>query len=216
MTGSEGRTRRVAPNKSRVYLTVKRAVDIAGSAAGMLVLSPLLLLVALLIYLDNPGPVLYAQERAGMNNRKFVMYKFRSMVPDAEKQHADLLRYNEMEGPVFKMKDDPRITKIGRFIRKTSIDELPQLINVLRGEMSLVGPRPLAAYESRNLDEYQLQRLLVRPGITCFWQISGRNDISFDRWIEMDLDYIEQASLKTDAVILLRTVKAVLVGRGAY
>jgi len=191
-------------------------MDIAGSLAGLVLLSPVLLVIALLIYLDDPGPVIFKQKRSGLNNRTFVMYKFRSMVINAAELHKQMQQFNELDGPAFKMKNDPRITKIGRFIRRTSIDELPQLLNVLKGDMSLVGPRPLPVYESEQCNAYQLQRLLVKPGITCFWQISGRNDISFDEWIEMDLEYIRTASLKTDIVILLRTVKAVLVGKGAY
>jgi len=206
----------VTTNQSTVYRFFKRAMDIAGSLAGLVLLSPVLLVIALLIYLDDPGPVIFKQKRSGLNNRTFVMYKFRSMVINAAELHKQMQQFNELDGPAFKMKNDPRITKIGRFIRRTSIDELPQLLNVLKGDMSLVGPRPLPVYESEQCNAYQLQRLLVKPGITCFWQISGRNDISFDEWIEMDLEYIRTASLKTDIVILLRTVKAVLVGKGAY
>ena len=199
-----------------VYRVVKRAIDLTASLIGLIVLSPLLLIVSLLIYIEYPGPVIFAQARSGLNNKTFTMYKFRSMVPNAAQLHKDLRPYNELDGPVFKMKNDPRITRIGRFIRKTSIDELPQLFNVLKGDMSLVGPRPLAVYESDLCNEYQLQRLLVKPGITCFWQISGRNDINFDRWIEMDLEYIRSASIRLDMVILIRTLKAVLLGKGAY
>ncbi len=204
------------PNRSWIYRFLKRAVDIIGSLCGLIVLSPLLLIVCLLIRLDSPGPVIYAQARRGLNNRLFTMYKFRSMVANAEDLHDNLLEYNELDGPVFKMKNDPRMTRIGRILRKTSIDELPQLFNVLRGDMSLVGPRPLAVYESDRCSPYQLQRLLVKPGITCLWQISGRNDVSFDQWIEMDLEYIRTAGIRTDILILLRTVKAVLLGKGAY
>jgi lipopolysaccharide/colanic/teichoic acid biosynthesis glycosyltransferase len=144
------------------------------------------------------------------------MYKFRSMIKNAPAMRAEMEKFNELDGPAFKMKDDPRITKIGAFIRKTSIDELPQLVNVLKGEMSLVGPRPLPTYETAECNEYQLQRLLVKPGLTCYWQISGRNDISFDEWIEMDLQYIREASIWTDIKILFMTVGAVLTGKGAY
>jgi len=206
----------VQTNKGLAYRFLKRLMDITGSLCGLIILSPVLLLTALLIYLDDPGPVIFKQARSGLNNRTFIMYKFRSMVINAASLHKEMQKFNELDGPAFKMKNDPRITKIGRFIRRTSIDELPQLLNVLKGDMSLVGPRPLPVYESEQCNTYQLQRLLVKPGITCFWQISGRNDISFDEWIEMDLKYIREASLKTDIVILLRTVKAVLVGKGAY
>lgn len=206
----------VKPNESMLYRVVKRAMDIIGCLCGLIVLSPVLLVTALLIYVDDPGPVIFKQARSGLNNRTFTMYKFRSMVLNAAQLHKEMQKFNELDGPAFKMKNDPRITRIGRFIRKTSIDELPQLVNVLKGDMSLVGPRPLPVYESEQCNAYQLQRLLVKPGITCFWQISGRNDISFDEWIEMDLRYINTASVLTDVKILLNTVKAVLVGKGAY
>ena len=208
--------RTVTPNRSPVYRVIKRTIDIAASLAGLIVLSPLLGIVALLIYIDDPGPVIFAQARSGLNNRTFTMYKFRSMVKNAAEIHKDMQPLNELDGPVFKIKNDPRVTRVGHFIRKTSIDELPQLFNVLIGNMSLVGPRPLPVYESEQCSAYQLQRLLVKPGITCFWQISGRNDISFDEWIEMDLEYIRTASVRTDFSILLHTVTAVLGGKGAY
>lgn len=211
-----GRTRRVTPNKNIAYLTFKRSADVVCSLAGMILLSPVFLTVAFLIKKEDGGPVIFAQERNGLNNTVFKMYKFRSMVSNAADLRKEMQQFNELDGPAFKMKNDPRVTKIGAFIRKTSIDELPQLFNVLRGEMSLIGPRPLPTYETAECNEYQLQRLLVKPGLSCYWQISGRNDISFDEWIEMDLDYIEKAGLLTDAKILLMTVKAVLTGKGAY
>ena len=206
----------VQPNQKLGYLVLKRLLDIVSSLVGLVVLSPVFLVVALLIYKEDKGKVIFCQERNGLNNNVFRMYKFRSMIANAPAMRAELGKYNELDGPAFKMKDDPRITKIGAFIRKTSIDELPQLINVLKGEMSLVGPRPLPTYETAECNEYQLQRLLVKPGITCYWQISGRNDISFEEWIEMDLRYIREASMWTDIKILFMTVRAVLSKKGAY
>lgn len=206
----------VTPNTSKAYLFGKRALDICASLAGLVVLSPLFLVVALLIYREDRGKVFFSQERNGRNNRVFRMYKFRSMVANAPALRQELGKYNELDGPAFKMKDDPRITRIGGFLRRTSLDELPQLVNVLKGEMSLVGPRPLPTYETAQCNAYQMQRLLVKPGITCYWQISGRSDISFEQWIEMDLRYIRQASFWTDIRILLLTVKAVVTGKGAY
>lgn len=206
----------VQPNQKLGYLVLKRLLDIVASLVGLVVLSPVFLVVALLIYKEDKGKVIFCQKRNGLNNNVFRMYKFRSMIANAPAMRAELGKYNELDGPAFKMKDDPRITKIGAFIRKTSIDELPQLMNVLKGEMSLVGPRPLPTYETAECNEYQLQRLLVKPGITCYWQISGRNDISFDEWIEMDLRYIREASMWTDIKILFMTVRAVLSKKGAY
>jgi len=206
----------VQPNRKCGYLLSKRLMDIVVSILGLIILSPVFLVVSVLIYKEDKGNVIFCQDRNGLDNAVFKMYKFRSMIANAPAMRAELGKYNELDGPAFKMKDDPRITKIGAFIRKTSIDELPQLLNVLKGEMSLVGPRPLPTYETAECNEYQLQRLLVKPGITCYWQISGRNDISFDEWIEMDLRYIREASLWTDIKILFMTVSAVLSKKGAY
>jgi len=202
--------------KSLAYRFIKRFIDIVASFFGMICLSPVFLIVSLLIFLEDGGKPIFIQERSGLNNIPFKMFKFRSMQVNASKMREELGQFNELDGPAFKMKEDPRITKIGAFIRKTSIDELPQLLNVLIGNMTLVGPRPLPTYETAECNEYQLQRLLAKPGITCYWQISGRNDISFDEWIEMDLRYINEASLFTDIKILLLTVKAVITGKGAY
>ena len=208
--------RTVTCNNRTFYRGIKRLADIVCSALGLIVLSPLFLVIAILIHCEDGGSPFFCQARNGKDNRVFKMYKFRTMVPNAAELRAEMEQYNELDGPAFKMKRDPRVTKIGAFLRKTSLDELPQLLNILRGEMSLVGPRPLPTYETAECTPYQLQRLLVRPGLTCYWQISGRNDISFAQWIEMDLDYIEQASLWTDFKILLLTVKAVVTGKGAY
>ena len=206
----------VEVNNSIFYRFCKRTIDIVGSAVGLIVLSPVFLVVSVLIFIEDRGNVIFTQERNGLNDSVFVMYKFRSMVKNAPDLRAEMEKYNELDGPAFKMKNDPRITKIGAFIRRTSIDELPQLVNVLMGNMSLVGPRPLPTYETEQCTPYQRQRTLVKPGLTCYWQISGRNDISFDEWIEMDLRYIREASLWTDIKILFLTVKAVLLGKGAY
>lgn len=206
----------VSPNTGKLYCFIKRLMDVVCSIAGLVILSPLFLIISVLIYSEDKGKVIFSQERNGIYNQVFKMYKFRSMVVNAPVLREEMEKYNELDGPAFKMKYDPRITKIGHFIRKTSIDELPQLVNILKGDMSFVGPRPLPTYETAKCNKYQMQRLLVKPGLTCYWQISGRNNISFDKWIEMDLDYIEQASLMTDLKILLKTVKAVLTGRGAY
>jgi exopolysaccharide biosynthesis polyprenyl glycosylphosphotransferase len=195
----------------------KRLLDVVGAAVLLVLLAPFLALVALLVRLDSPGPVLFPQTRVGRFGALFTMWKFRSMYRDAEQRKAALLAQNEMAGGViFKMKDDPRVTRVGRFIRKGSIDELPQLWNVLKGDMSLVGPRPPVP---REVAEYTLadrRRLEVTPGITCIWQVSGRSDIPFPQQVELDVAYIESQSLWLDLVLLLRTVPAVLFSRGAY
>ena len=206
----------VAPNTSLVYRLIKRTADIVISLSGLVILSPLFIVIAVMVASEHEGGVIFRQERAGWKNQPFTMYKFRTMVKNAAALRDEMERFNELDGPAFKMKNDPRVTKAGRFLRRTSLDELPQLYNVLKGDMSLVGPRPLPTYESEKCNEEQLQRLLVKPGITCYWQVCGRNDISFNEWMEMDLRYIKEQSLRTDAVILLQTVKAVLSGRGAY
>lgn len=206
----------VHPNRKTGYSVVKRLMDIAASLLGLIVLSPVFLATAVAIVVEDRGNPFYVQKRNGLDNRVFRMYKFRSMIANAEKLQAEMAKYNENDGPAFKMRNDPRVTKVGAFIRKTSIDELPQLLNVLIGNMSLVGPRPLPTYETAQCSDYQLQRQLVKPGITCYWQISGRSDISFEEWIELDLKYIREAGIMTDIKILLMTVSAVAKGKGAY
>jgi exopolysaccharide biosynthesis polyprenyl glycosylphosphotransferase len=196
-------------------LAAKRVVDVVVSATALVLLSPLLLGVAIAIRLDSAGPVLFRQRRVGMNGREFTLYKFRSMYQDAERRLEALRAKNEVSGPVFKMKDDPRVTRVGRFIRRTSVDEFPQFWNVLRGEMSVVGPRPPLPSEVQQYRRPHLRRLSVRPGITCTWQVSGRSGIGFDRWMELDLSYIDNWSLWHDLKILARTIPAVLTGRGA-
>jgi len=195
----------------------KRGLDLVGALVLLLTLSPIFLLVAVLIRLDSPGPVLFKQTRVGKWGRPFAMYKFRSMYVDAEARKAALAAQNEMAGGVtFKMKDDPRVTRVGRFIRKGSIDELPQLWNVLKGDMSLVGPRPPLPQEVAAYSLSDRRRLDVIPGITCIWQVSGRSAIPFPQQVELDVAYIESQSVWGDIAILLKTVPAVLLGRGAY
>jgi exopolysaccharide biosynthesis polyprenyl glycosylphosphotransferase len=198
-----------------LQLLFKRLIDASLSLVILIILSPLLLLVAILIKLTSPGPVLFVQTRVGMNQRQFKLYKFRSMVANAEERKSALLHLNERDGPAFKIENDPRITPLGRFLRKTSIDELPQLVNVLTGEMSLVGPRPPLPQEVEEYEWLFRKRLSVKPGITCIWQISGRNNVSFERWMEMDHEYIENWNVWLDLQILLKTIPAVLFSRGA-
>jgi len=197
-------------------VVIKRIIDIVGSAVLLVFLSPVLLFAALLIKLTSPGPVMFVQQRLGLNKRHFGIYKFRTMVVDAEKRMKEIEHLNEVSGPVFKIKNDPRITSIGKFLRKTSIDELPQLMNVFKGDMSLVGPRPLPIRDYEGFSEdWQRRRFSVRPGITCLWQIGGRSSISFEKWMELDLQYIDKWSLWLDLEILLKTIPAVLRGSGA-
>lgn len=197
-------------------LVVKRMVDVVASAIFLVLLAPLFLIAALLIRLDSDGPVFFLQQRVGFNKRLFRMYKFRTMVKGAEKLLADLETMNEVSGPVFKIKNDPRVTPIGRFLRRTSVDELPQLINVFLGEMSLVGPRPLPVRDYQGFNEdWQRRRFSVRPGITCLWQINGRSEITFEQWMKLDMQYLDDWSLWLDLKILARTIPAVWRGSGA-
>ena len=199
------------------YLFAKRIVDLILSATGLVVLSPLFLLIALAIKLSSPkGAVFYPWHVLGKNGRPFVGYKFRTMVPDADQLKQELLGFNEMQGPVFKMRNDPRITRLGRFLRKFSLDELPQLYSVLKGEMSLVGPRPPSRQEAERFEFWQRRKLSVQPGISCLWQVNGRNEIcAFSEWARLDLEYIKRASFLLDLKIILLTIPAVLSGRGA-
>jgi exopolysaccharide biosynthesis polyprenyl glycosylphosphotransferase len=197
-------------------LLVKRAIDITGATVGLLALSPLMLLIAAAIRLTSQGPVIFGQERYGRNKRRFRMYKFRTMVSNAEALQEDLEHRNELAGPAFKIKDDPRVTRIGRFLRRTSLDELPQLFNVLRGEMSLVGPRPLPQRDVSRFEEgWLMRRFCVVPGLTGLWQINGRSNTSFDKWVEHDLNYIDKWSLTLDLKIMAQTIPAVVKGVGA-
>jgi len=194
----------------------KRGFDLVIASVLLVGTMPLWLGVAWLIAATTPGPVLLRQRRCGRGGRHFTCYKFRSMVMQAEALRGELLVLNEMSGPVFKIRRDPRVTRVGRWIRKTSIDELPQLVNVLRGEMSIVGPRPPLPAEVATYDTQVWRRLSVQPGLTCLWQISGRSRIGFDEWVSLDLEYIRRRSFWLDLEIVLRTIPAVLSGRGAY
>lgn len=196
-------------------LFVKRLIDWVTASVGLVLLAPVFLVVAILIKATSQGPILYRQVRAGLNGRKFTLYKFRTMVHNADRQRAMVQSLNEMTGPVFKARRDPRLTPLGRWLRRWSVDELPQLMNVLRGEMSLVGPRPLPTYEAEKIEGAKRRRFSMKPGLTCLWQVSGRNEIDFDAWMQLDLAYIDHWSLALDAKILLKTVPAVLLGRGA-
>jgi exopolysaccharide biosynthesis polyprenyl glycosylphosphotransferase len=200
---------------SEARLAAKRLLDFTGALIGIIVAGPIMLATAIAIRITDPGPVLFRQVRAGRNGRKFTMLKFRSMVMDAEKRKAELMHLNEMDGPVFKIKRDPRITRVGRFIRKTSIDELPQLFNILLGDMSIVGPRPPLPSEVDQYEPWQRRRLSVKPGLTGMWQVSGRNQIDFDDWMKMDLEYIDNWSLWLDIKIILKTIPAVVLRSGA-
>jgi len=197
-------------------LFVKRGVDIVLSGLGIIILSPLLLIVSVLVKITSPGPALFSQQRVGLNGRKFILYKFRTMYKGADKNQSELEALNEMEGPVFKIKKDPRITPVGRILRKFSVDELPQLFNVFAGHMSLVGPRPPIHKEVAQYKSWQRRRLSMRPGITCLWQIRGRNKIGFEEWMKLDLEYLDNWSLFLDFKILIKTIPVVLFGDGAY
>ena len=197
------------------YEAVKRIFDIFCSVIALIVLSPIFLVTAIAVRSDG-GPVIYSQIRIGKNEKPFRMYKFRSMCVNAESMLDELLPQNDLTGPAFKMKEDPRITNVGKFIRKYSIDELPQLINIIKGDMSIVGPRPPLPREVAQYNDYQRQRLLVTPGLTCFWQTYGRSQLSFDDWMKMDMNYIQRRSFLLDITLIIKTIFAVLFKRGAY
>jgi exopolysaccharide biosynthesis polyprenyl glycosylphosphotransferase len=196
-------------------LFLKRFIDLAASAILIAVCTPFWIIIPILIRRDSPGRALYVQERIGKHGRPFRMYKFRTMVQGADKMLEDVMHLNEMDGPVFKIKDDPRLTRTGRFLRRTSLDELPQLFNVFLGNMSLVGPRPPIMKEVSRYRPWQRKRLSVTQGVTCLWQVTGRNEIKFDEWMKLDLQYVENWSLTLDFKILLMTVAAVISRRGA-
>ena len=189
-----------------LYEVIKRIIDIVASFIGIILLSPLILIVSILIKLESKGEVIFKQKRVGLNGKEFYMYKFRSMVINAEELKEQLESQNEMSGPMFKIKDDPRITKVGKFIRKTSIDELPQLINVIKGDMSLVGPRPSLPKEVKKFEQWMMERLEVKPGLTCIWQISGRNNIDFEDWMKLDIKYVRERSLVLDFKLIFKTI----------
>ncbi|QPJ84745.1 sugar transferase [Sarcina sp. JB2] len=203
-------------NISKWYLILKRFIDIVGAIVGIIVLSPILIIVAILIKIeDSKGSIFFSQKRVGQNGKEFKMYKFRSMVHNAEELKENLLKQNERSGPMFKMKNDPRVTKVGKFIRKTSLDELPQLINVLKGEMSLVGPRPSLPKEVEQFKPWMLKRLSVKPGLTCYWQVYGRNNIGFEDWMNLDIKYVEERNLIIDIKLIFKTVFVLLGDKSA-
>jgi lipopolysaccharide/colanic/teichoic acid biosynthesis glycosyltransferase len=192
----------------------KRSIDVAGATVGLALSIPLLLVIAIAVKLTSRGPVFYSQEREGLGGRRFRIYKVRTMRLNADRLQAELRSHSEQDGPAFKMRNDPRTTWIGRWLRKTSLDELPQFWNVIRGEMSLVGPRPLPTCESLECASWQRQRLMVLPGMTCIWQVRGRSAVSFDQWMRMDLEYVRRRSLAFDAHLLLSTAPAIVFQRG--
>ena len=195
---------------------LKRVLDLLLATMALLVLFPIMAITALAIKLESPGPIIFRQTRVGKWGKTFTCYKFRSMCMDAEARKPALIQQNEVDGPIFKMQTDPRVTRVGRIIRKLSIDELPQLLNVFKGDMSLVGPRPPVPHEVNQYKFDHLRRLDAMPGLTGLQQVSGRSDLPFDRWVELDLQYISQQSLRKDLEILLKTIPAVLLGKGAY
>jgi exopolysaccharide biosynthesis polyprenyl glycosylphosphotransferase len=202
--------------RTKLMSSLKRVLDVTVAIIAIILTAPIMLITAILIKLESPGPVIFKQVRVGKDGEHFYCYKFRSMYVDAEQRLRELQAQNEADGPVFKMKRDPRVTRVGRVIRKLSIDELPQLFNVLKGEMSLVGPRPALPSEVAKYTYEQIGRLHAIPGITGLQQVSGRSDLDFKRWVELDLQYIAEQSIWKDIEILLRTIPAVLLGRGAY
>ena len=200
----------------RVYEICKRTIDIIGAGLGLILLSPIIAIVACAVKFTSKGPIFFSQKRVGKNGELFEMYKFRSMVVNAEELKEDLEEQNEMSGPMFKIKDDPRITKVGKFIRKTSIDELPQLWNVLKGDMSLVGPRPSLPKEVEQFDNWMFKRLSVRPGLTCYWQVSGRNNIDFEDWMKLDCRYVDERNLWIDIKLIFKTVFVLFGDKNAH
>ncbi len=203
-------------SKSAVYKQIKRLMDVLLSTVALIVLLPVFLVTAIAIKCEDNGPIFFAQQRAGKDMKPFYMYKFRSMYVNAEERMNEMMKDNEQTGHAFKIKNDPRITKIGKVIRRLSIDELPQLINIIKGDMSIVGPRPILMFQMEECSPYERQRLVVQPGLTCYWQIGGRAGIKWEEWVELDLDYIENMSLWTDIKMIAKTIPAVLCGDGAY
>ena len=201
--------------KKHGYFIIKRMIDVIGALCGILLLLPVMIVVAICIKLGSKGTIFFTQERVGQDGIGFMMYKFRSMCTDAEYLLDKLQDKNEMSGPMFKIKKDPRVTKVGKFIRKTSIDELPQLFNILKGEMSLVGPRPSLPQEIAQFSSFQKQRLVAKPGLTCYWQVSGRSDVSFKEWMEMDVQYIEERNTWIDIRLIFKTVGVLFGDEGA-
>lgn len=203
-------------NNSLLYAGAKRGFDLALGVVILILLIPIFPLVALMIKLDTRGPVFFKQDRVGRDGKIFKFYKFRSMLDRAEEKKAALDHQNEQEGPIFKIRSDPRITNVGRFLRRSSLDEIPQILNVLKGDMSIVGPRPPLPSEVENYQPWHHRRLEVKPGITCLWQISGRSQIGFDEWMRLDVEYLKTRSFRTDLLIFLKTIPAVIARKGAY
>ena len=212
---AEEATDTIVVSDRKAYAFCKRAIDLIGSIVGLILLSPLLLIVSIIIKTDG-GPVFFSQDRVGKDGKIFKLYKFRSMVVNAEELKKELLDKNDMTGPMFKMKDDPRITKVGKFIRKTSIDELPQLINIIKGDMSLVGPRPSLPKEVEQFEPWMRERLKVKPGLTCFWQVSGRNNIDFENWMKLDVKYVRERNLLLDIKLIFKTFFVLFGDKNAY
>ena len=200
----------------KVYEICKRTIDIIGAGLGLILLSPIIAVVACAVKVTSKGPIFFSQKKVGKNGELFEMYKFRSMVVNAEELKGNLEDQNEMSGPMFKIKDDPRVTKVGKFIRKTSIDELPQLWNVLKGDMSLVGPRPSLPKEVEQFDNWMFKRLSVRPGLTCYWQVSGRNNIDFEDWMKLDCRYVDERNLWIDIKLIFKTVFVLFGDKNAH
>ena len=218
MEGLKIELENIEENKENLkfYEICKRGIDIIGAGSGLLLLSPVIAIVSCAVKFTSKGPIFFSQKRVGKNGQLFDMYKFRSMVVNAEELKEKLKHKNEMSGPMFKMKDDPRVTKVGKFIRKTSLDELPQLWNVLKGDMSLVGPRPSLPKEVEQFDSWMFKRLTVRPGLTCYWQVSGRNNIDFEDWMKLDVKYVEERNLWIDIKLIFKTVGVLFGDKNAH
>ena len=199
-----------------LYEICKRVMDILGAGCGLVLLSPVIIIVAILVKFSSKGPVFFSQKRVGKNGKAFEMYKFRSMVVNAEELKEKLAAQNEMSGPMFKMKDDPRVTKVGKFIRKTSLDEHPQLWNVIKGDMRLVGPRPSLPKEVAQFEGWMYKRLSVKPGLTCYWQVSGRNNIDFEDWMKLDCRYVDERNLWIDIKLIFKTVGVLFGDKNAH
>lgn len=200
----------------KFYEICKRGIDIIGAGSGLLLLSPVIAIVSCAVKFTSKGPIFFSQKRVGKNGQLFDMYKFRSMVVNAEELKEKLANQNEMSGPMFKMKDDPRVTKVGKFIRKTSLDELPQLWNVLKGDMSLVGPRPSLPKEVAQFEKWMYKRLTVKPGLTCYWQVSGRNNIDFEDWMKLDISYVDERNIWIDIKLIFKTVLVLFGDKNAH
>jgi lipopolysaccharide/colanic/teichoic acid biosynthesis glycosyltransferase len=202
--------------ESAAYRIAKRSFDLLLAMGGLVLLVPIIPLIAVMIKLDTPGPVFFRQQRIGRRGRPFAFYKFRSMFVDADERKKDVEALNEQDGPVFKVRSDPRVTDVGRFLRRSSLDEIPQIFNVVKGEMSIVGPRPPLPTEVSRYQPWHRRRLEVTPGITCLWQISGRSHLSFNEWMRLDMEYLKQRSFRTDLLIFFKTIPAVIARKGAY